>query len=205
MGRAIALLGIVQIALGLTLYGSPKVLFGLYALVVFLWLLLYFILAYIYHPATYDDETDYGSSYVSGPSRRGDPTRTDMSQEDASRTRQQGHGLRNTAIIGAGLAGLAALRRKSSNRREEIRIRREDEHGRAQSHRSGSRRGSRHTSGSYTEEEKYSERPDVERHTWRNRILGAGAGLAAYEGAKRFFNRRSGKDEESEIGSSTLR
>ncbi|KAG5938225.1 hypothetical protein E4U53_008058 [Claviceps sorghi] len=45
-GRAIALLGIVQVPLGLTLYGSPKYLFVLYALWMAFLLLVYFILSY---------------------------------------------------------------------------------------------------------------------------------------------------------------
>lgn len=45
-GRAIALLGIVQIPLGLTLYGSPKYLFILYALWMAFLVLVYFILDY---------------------------------------------------------------------------------------------------------------------------------------------------------------
>ncbi|KHO00649.1 Cytochrome b561/ferric reductase transmembrane [Metarhizium album ARSEF 1941] len=45
-GRAIALLGIVQVPLGLTLYGSPKYLFVLYALWMSFLFLVYFILSY---------------------------------------------------------------------------------------------------------------------------------------------------------------
>ncbi|ATY63514.1 Cytochrome b561 ferric reductase transmembrane [Cordyceps militaris] len=45
-GRAIGLLGIVQVPLGLTLYGSPKYLFILYALWMSFLVLLYFILSY---------------------------------------------------------------------------------------------------------------------------------------------------------------
>ncbi|KND92355.1 hypothetical protein TOPH_03084 [Tolypocladium ophioglossoides CBS 100239] len=45
-GRTIALLGIVQIPLGLTLYGSPKYLFILYALWMAFLILVYFILSY---------------------------------------------------------------------------------------------------------------------------------------------------------------
>ncbi|KAL7947407.1 hypothetical protein V8C42DRAFT_317699 [Trichoderma barbatum] len=46
LGRAIALLGIVQIPLGLTLYGSPKVLFILYAVWMGFLLAVYFVLSY---------------------------------------------------------------------------------------------------------------------------------------------------------------
>ncbi|KAL7786755.1 hypothetical protein V8C37DRAFT_391606 [Trichoderma ceciliae] len=46
LGRAVALLGIVQIPLGLTLYGSPKVLFILYAVWMSFLLAVYFVLNY---------------------------------------------------------------------------------------------------------------------------------------------------------------
>lgn len=46
LGRALALLAIAQVALGLTLYGSPQYLFILYAVWVAFLLLLYFILSY---------------------------------------------------------------------------------------------------------------------------------------------------------------
>ncbi len=45
-GRIIALLGIVQIPLGLTLYGSPKFTFILYTLWMTVLVLIYFILSY---------------------------------------------------------------------------------------------------------------------------------------------------------------
>lgn len=45
-GRAIALLGIAQIPLGLTLYGSPLYLFILYAVWMFILVILYFILSW---------------------------------------------------------------------------------------------------------------------------------------------------------------
>ena len=45
-GRTIALLGIVQVPLGLTLYGSPKVLFILFSLWVALLFFVYFVLNY---------------------------------------------------------------------------------------------------------------------------------------------------------------
>ncbi|EER29362.1 hypothetical protein D8B26_008163 [Coccidioides posadasii str. Silveira] len=47
LGRAIALLGLAQIPLGLTLYGSPLSLFILYALAVFTLLVIYFVLSYL--------------------------------------------------------------------------------------------------------------------------------------------------------------
>lgn len=187
LGRAIAVLGVVQIALGLTLYGSPKYLFILYSLVAFAWLLLYFILNFINRPTIADDGSEY-DSYVS------EPTRTEMTEDRRSR-QSNNHGLRNTALFGAGLAGLSALRHRSRSRQRGEEAIREDRTDVTQS-----RRGSR-PPASHTDAEKYSAQDNyLENHTWRNRLLGAGVGLGAYEGAKRFFNRRKTRDEESDVG-----
>ncbi|CAD0093278.1 unnamed protein product [Aureobasidium vineae] len=189
LGRAIALLGLAQIPLGMTLYGSPKYLYILYALAVFALIVLYFILCYIYQPvADYDDY----SSYTSGPTRTEitDDRRTGRTRRTVSTgSNASHHGLRNTAFFGAGLAGLAALRRRSQSRRAQS-----SDRAKVPSHRS-------YPSGSYIEEEKIIEsRPKS--NTWRNRVLGAGAGLGAYHGLKRAFSRRQPQDEESYAGSS---
>ncbi|PYH50023.1 uncharacterized protein BP01DRAFT_388146 [Aspergillus saccharolyticus JOP 1030-1] len=70
IGRALAILGIVQIPLGLTLYGSPKVLFILYAIAAFALLATWFVLSYLYDTEGYHMEGDFEArrSYVSGPS-----------------------------------------------------------------------------------------------------------------------------------------
>lgn len=195
LGRAIALLGIVQIALGLTLYGSPKYLFILYALVVFAIFLLYFILDFINRPAIGDD--GYSESYISGR------TRTEITEDrrtGRNERRNEGHGLRNTALFGGGLAALAALRNRSKSRRRDEDVSRVSRNTRTDV--SPSRVGSRH-SAAYTEDyEKYPSRDrTTKNNTWRNRLIGAGAGLGAYEGFKRLFNRRKGRDEETEAGS----
>ncbi|KAG0161477.1 hypothetical protein PDIDSM_9011 [Penicillium digitatum] len=70
LGRAVVLLGIAQIPLGLTLYGSPKVLFILFALTAFGYLVLYFILSYRYDVDGYHMGSDHGGghSQYTGPS-----------------------------------------------------------------------------------------------------------------------------------------
>ncbi|KAG9539556.1 hypothetical protein KCV01_g26255, partial [Aureobasidium melanogenum] len=189
LGRAIALLGLAQIPLGMTLYGSPKYLFILYALAVLALIVLYFILCYIYQPvADYDDY----SSYISGPTRTEitDDRRTGRTRRTVSTgSNASHHGLRNTAFFGAGLAGLAALRRRSQSRKAQ-----RADRAKEPSHRS-------YPSDSYVEEEKIIERRR-KNNTWRDRLLGAGAGLGAYQGFKRVFSRRSPQDEESYAGSS---
>ena len=173
----------------MTLYGSPKYLFILYALAVFALIVLYFVLCYIYQPtADYDDY----SSYTSGPTRTEvtDDRRTGRTRRTVSTgSNTSHHGLRNTAFFGAGLAGLAALRRRSQSRNAQ-----RTERTKVPSHRS-------YPSGSYVEEEKTIEtRP--KNNTWRNRLLGAGAGLGAYGGLKRAFSRKQPHDEESYVSSS---
>ncbi|EXJ82369.1 hypothetical protein A1O3_06182 [Capronia epimyces CBS 606.96] len=104
LGRAIALLGIVQIALGLTLYGSPLYLFVLYALFVFALLVLYFILQWLAERRRARYGADGGSYY---------------SDEVVSRPDGRKHsGLGKLAAAGAAGAALTALwRRRSSGHR----------------------------------------------------------------------------------------
>ncbi|QSS61611.1 hypothetical protein I7I51_03788 [Histoplasma capsulatum] len=66
LGRVIALLGIAQIPLGLTLYGSPLALFVLYTLAVFTLVVIYFILTYL-HERRMGVDYDSRGSYMSGP------------------------------------------------------------------------------------------------------------------------------------------
>ncbi|KAL1617295.1 hypothetical protein SLS54_007848 [Diplodia seriata] len=60
LGRAVAILGFVQIPLGLTLWGSPKVLFVLYAIWGFGLLICYFYLSWKNLPVGAFDETGTG-------------------------------------------------------------------------------------------------------------------------------------------------
>ncbi|KAL4907518.1 hypothetical protein BDW74DRAFT_125439 [Aspergillus multicolor] len=102
MGRALAILGIVQIPLGLTLYGSPKVLFILYAVAAFILLAIFFILSYRFdEDGGPSGDGDYDSRY-SFISRRPD-------DEDHRRS-----SLGRVAAAGAAGAGLATLFRRRS-------------------------------------------------------------------------------------------
>ncbi|OJD11960.1 hypothetical protein AJ78_07379 [Emergomyces pasteurianus Ep9510] len=101
LGRALALLGIVQIPLGLTLYGSPLSLFVLYALAVFTLIVIYFILTYL-HERRMGADYDSRGSYMSGPE-----------------VVEDGHGRSNLgrlATAGAAGVGLAMLGRRMRNR-----------------------------------------------------------------------------------------
>lgn len=72
-GRTIALLGLAQVPLGLTLYGSPVALFVLYALAVFALLVIYFILSHGHERRgrnDYDSRYSYASESVVKDRRR---------------------------------------------------------------------------------------------------------------------------------------
>jgi len=174
----------------MTLYGSPKYAFVLYAVAVFFWALLYFVLSYIHRPGLGFDNGYDSESFISGQ------TGTEVT-EDRRTNRSETHRGRNTALFGAaGLAGLTALGRHRSRSR-----RRDDELSRTnRTNATPSRVGNRH-SAAYTDDEKLSATDRArENHTWRNRFLGAGAGLGAYAGLKKLFNRPD-KQEKSYVGS----
>ena len=103
LGRAISLLGIAQVALGLTLYGSPAYLFVLYTLFVFSLLVLYFVLSWLAQRRINDDGGN--GSYISG---------REVVQE--RRDEHRGPGWGRLAAAGATGAGLAALFRRRSSK-----------------------------------------------------------------------------------------
>jgi hypothetical protein len=186
LGRLIALLGIIQVPLGLTLYGSPRVLFILYALWAFMLLVLYFILSYINQPEMgFDDRT----TYITERSGRSGSTRS---------RRSKGHGLGALATAGAAGAGLAALRHRSRSRSRSRR------HGSRQEvlssrHDSRSRVESQFTD-SYLSDEKYAHNKKKS-GTWRDRLLGAGAAAGGILAIKSLFNRDKKHHAPTETGS----
>jgi hypothetical protein len=169
----IAILGIIQVALGLTLYGSPKVLFVLYAVWSFILLVAYFILSYITQPEmAFDDRSTYTTERTTSSSRR-------------SRS-HRGGGLATLATAGAAGAGLAALRHRSRSR--------------SRRRASGGRQEvlSSHPSDSYVSNEKYTE--DGRRNrTWRDRLFGAAAATGGVFAVRSLFNRK--KHTQTESGS----
>lgn len=192
----------------MTLYGSPKYLFVLFALAAFAWLLLYLVLTYINRPVLGDD--GYGTeSYVSGPSG------TEIT-EDRRTGHDSNHRFRNAALLGgAGLASLSMFRRRSRSRsRSRSRNRQQDDQTSRTRRRddqtsrtsrtdaSLSRLESRHSNAYTVEDEKYSSRNQSKgNNTWRDRLLKAGAGVGAYAGFKRLFSRSKARDEESDVTS----
>lgn len=191
LGRAIALLGIVQVPLGLTLFGSPLVLFILYAVWVFFLLILYFVLSYQNQPEMgFDDRTTYIT----------DVTATSVRSRRSRRSRP---GLEALATAGAAGAGLAALRSRSRSRSRgryngqntTVLSSRRDSRSRInESHLNESE-----FTESYLSDEKYRTTQNKQR-TWRDRLLGAGAAAGGIFAVKALFNRKN-KHPPTETGS----
>lgn len=192
-GRAIALLGIAQVPLGLTLYGSPKVLFILYAVWMGFLLLLYFILSYRAH-----DRPDYHIH-----EERSEVTRTERTDHKSSRGAS---GWLGPVAAGTGIWALLRGRKRGQEDRERSgsRSRASRVHSRSRSRAPEvipSRRGS------YVEEEKYSDRYSVKptrKSTggaeggggFMNKLAGAGAGLGAGALIGRMMGRPSRREDE---------
>lgn len=172
MGRAIAMLGFAQVPLGLTLYGSPKWTFILYAIWMFFLLVLFFILSYRALPRL-DELGMYGGRRSHGG--------TVMTDKKPSRF----GGLWAPLAMGAAASTLLGRRNRSRSRsRSHSRSRRSEV--------IPSRRGSE----SYIEEEKYSERPR-KKNGRMSQALKAGAAFGLARLAKKWYDgRQRGRDED---------
>ncbi|EFW99085.1 hypothetical protein CMQ_5506 [Grosmannia clavigera kw1407] len=139
-GRAVALLGIVQVPLGLTLYGSPKVLFILFAIWMAFLLLVYFVLSH-----------RQGGSYRSGSyhsSRRSSGRKSTVVGGSSAGGSSGGGMMRWIAPLAAGAGAWALFRgRNKARSRSRSRV---DSRSRADS-RSRSRSRSRSFSRSRTD------------------------------------------------------
>lgn len=182
-GRAIALLGIAQVPLGITLYGSPKYLFILYAVWMGFLLLLYFILSYRAY-----ERPDYHIH-----EERSEVTRTERTDRKSS-----GGASRWLGPVAAGTGIWALLRGRKRDREFD----RDRSRSRSRASRLRSRSRSRPPEvipsrrGSYIEEEKYTDRySDRPRKSTKgdggimDKLLGVGAGL----GAAALFSRMTGR------------
>lgn len=177
LGRLIAVLGIVQVPLGLTLYGSPKVLFILYSIWTFALLVLYFVLSYINQPEMgFDDRTTFITDRTS--------------RTGSTRSRRSRGGLGALATAGAAGAGLAALnsRSRSRSRRNTVLSSRNDSRSRVES---------RFTE-SYLSDEKYAPKKTG---TWKDKLLGAGAAAGGILAVKSLFNRNKKRAPSETTGS----
>lgn len=166
MGRTIGLLGVVQIPLGLTLYGSPKYTFVLYALWMAFLVLLYFVLSHTH-------ERDYGHGGREG---------------GRSEKRKSGGAMGWLLPAAAGAAALALLRgpsKKKDVRERSVSRSRSRSRSRARSvsrMRSRSRGpdviASRRGSDSYVDE-KYERRRSEGGGGFMSKALGVGAAVGA--------------------------
>lgn len=175
-GRMIALLGLAQIPLGLTLYGSPVILFVLYALAVFALLFVYFVLSYLHGRR---GGSEYGSRYSYG-----------SGSVVEERRRHSGlSGLAKAGVAGVGIAALSnRFRHRSRSRGSRPEV-----------------VGSRRQSTSYVDEEKYSRhgRGDDRGSRWKDRVLQIGAVSAGVAIARNLMGRRDrdrGRDRDSDVG-----
>ena len=177
-GRLIALLGLAQIPLGLALYGSPVYLFVLYTLAAFALLVIYFVLTHIRDKRIgndYDSRYSYGAGSVVDDRRE---------KRSSGRTGNVVKG----ALAGAGLFALFdRFRKRRSERRDD----------------GPEVVGSRRHSGSYVDDEKYSE---DERYSdrggkWEDRLFKIAAPLGAAGVVTWFLNRRhKDHDRDSDTG-----
>ncbi|KAI1862538.1 hypothetical protein JX265_009252 [Neoarthrinium moseri] len=173
-GRAIAILGIVQIPLGLTLYGSPKFTFILYAVWMGFLLLLYFILSWRREGFREELLIHGGRSEV---------TRSGYMVSER-RDEHHGHGWLGPLAAGA---GLAALFRGRKNRKDGERSRSKSRSRSRSRHPEviPSRRGSH----SYLDE-KYSDRTEHQGGGFMNKVLGLAGVVGAGALAKKYMDRR---------------
>lgn len=186
-GRTIALLGIAQVPLGLTLYGSPKYLFILYAVWMAFLVLTYFILSF--------RSEGRRELYMAGGRSEAGRTQVTESEYFASdHPTKHGSKMKWLGPLAAGAGVFALMRGRNKDRgRERSRSR-----SRSYSRSRGpevipSRRGS----ASYLDE-KYSDVRPVKKSG--GGFMGVVAGAAAAVGAGKlvsgFMNRRDRRDEE---------
>ncbi|KAH8171991.1 Cytochrome b561/ferric reductase transmembrane [Sarocladium implicatum] len=188
-GRAIALLGIVQIPLGLTLYGSPKYLFILYALWMAFLFLLYFIL---------DFRSPSRREVYSGEARPdgGNYRVTESEYLSETKPHEESSKWKWLGPLAAGTGIWALLRRRNKKKESDFEN---------SSYRSDSRsRGpevipSRRGSSGYYEEEKYTDVSAPRKSGgggFMKYLGGAAAAVGAGALASKLMNRGKDRDDE---------
>lgn len=184
-GAIVGILGVVQIPLGLTLYGSPKFTFILYALWMAFLIFLYFILSWRHENDWDDNMTMYGGRSYGGRSESG------VTHSE----RKSGRGFGWLGPLAAVLGVWALLRGRK--RRDDG-----DRSNSGSESRSGrtpevipSRRGS---TSYYMTNDKYSERTDHQGGGLMNKLLAVGGVVGAGALFKKFAGRKDDRryDEE---------
>ena len=177
----IALLGLAQIPLGLALYGSPLFLFVLYALAAFALLVFYFVLTYLHDRR---GGNDYDSRYSYGTGSVVDDRRQRRTSGGRSGRLLEG------ALAGAGLYWLLDRIRGRRSRK--------DPEGPEVV-------GSRRHSGSYIEDEKYSQygHDQGKEGIWEDRLFKIAAPIGLAGLLARFLDwrdrRRDDRDSDIEV------
>lgn len=154
-------MGIVQIPLGLTLYGSPKSLFIVYAIGAFAYLAALFVLSYLYDTEGHHTGSE-SDSRISGPPPEGG------SHHHFGRMAAAG-------AAGLGLAEIFRRHRRSKNRSEIY-----DD-----------------SQTSYSDEKRTD---DESHHGWGHKFLKIGAVVGGLALLKKFFDRRRGRESDTESG-----
>lgn len=191
-GRAIALLGIVQVPLGLTLYGSPKYLFILYTLWMSFLLLVYFILSY-----RAEGRREF---YHGGARSEAGRTRVTESEYFSQEPRHEKSGwMKWLGPLAAGAGIWALMRGRKKNK--------ERDYSPSRSRSFISSRGpevlpSRHGSASYVSE-KYSEPPRKSGGGFMKVIGTAAAAIGAGKLVSGMMNRRNDRRDEEYSAVST--
>ncbi|KAJ2967448.1 hypothetical protein NUW58_g10451 [Xylaria curta] len=184
-GAIVGILGVVQIPLGLTLYGSPKFTFILYALWMGFLVLLYFILSYRHENDWDDNMTMYGGRSYGGRSESG--------VTHSERKSKGGFGW--LGPLAAGLGIWALLRgRKRGNEGNRSRSRSPSPSGRGPEV-VPSRRGS---TSYYMTNDKYSERTDRQGGGLMGKLLAVGGVVGAGALLKKFAGRRDNRKYDEE-------
>ena len=202
MGRAIVLLGIVQVPLGLTLYGSPKYLFVLYTIWMTFLLVVYFVYSFLRENA---------SSYRTyGSGREGSRSEVSGTTDESG----GGGGGGFTKLLGplAALAGLIALLKSKNDRKRSPSPSRSSRVSRSHSgapETLSSRRPYRGPERYFTESEKYSEYANRKGGGFLGKLLGVaasaggGALLSKIIGGGSKGRASSYRDEYSTVSSET--
>ncbi|KAK8034762.1 hypothetical protein PG993_009757 [Apiospora rasikravindrae] len=187
IGRIVTILGMIQIPLGLTLYGSPKVTFILYSIWMAILLLTYFVLSYR-HEGDWDERTVYGGRSEVGTGR----SRSRYTASDV--TEKKEHGWLGPLAAGAGIFALMKGRKGKKERERSL------SRSRSRSRSRGpevipSRRGS----ASYVDEKFVEKREAPRGGGFMDKLIGAAGVVGAGALAKRFLDRKDSRkhgDEE---------
>ncbi|KAK4192104.1 hypothetical protein QBC35DRAFT_374443 [Podospora australis] len=197
-GRTIAILGIVQVPLGLTLYGSPKVLFILYALWMGFLLFLFFILDY----------RDYGRrEWIMGGGGGGTTVATSSRWTSDRTDHKSGGGMKWLGALGAGAGALAFVKGRKKNRDTERGMSRSPSpSGRSRTTRDPTVISSRRESDSFYDEKSVPPRR-ASGGGFMSKLMGVGAGLGAGMFASRMMkgrdNRRGAESDYTAVSTET--